>query len=125
MTMLPMSLPMNMGGMGVGMGLLNNAPNNMIPMMSPILAMKNKYVQQAMSPAMMLAQRPEFLQYLSPLAMLMKQSGNDVNPFSFLSPLTHLMGRNPTDNDLNFMQGVLPNLAGGGVTGGLLGQFFK
>jgi hypothetical protein len=40
------------------------------------------------------------------------------------------MGRNPTDNDLNFMQGVLPNLSnvgnmGGGVAGGLLGQLFK
>ena len=115
MTMLPMNNPIALGGSGIGssVGLLGmpNIPNNIFPMISPISALRNKYVQQAMSPAMMFAQRPELMQYVSPLAMLMKQTGGNIQPLSFLSPFMQLMGRNPTDNDLNFMQGVLPNLS--------------
>ena len=111
MTMLPMNLPISMGG----------NPMSGTPMGAMGLLMSN----------------PNIMQYASPFMMAMK---NKEARDRMMGILPMIMGRNPNNNDMGFLGGLFggANFGGGGMlshlfnqhggglsTGGLLGNLFN
>jgi len=113
MTMLPMNRPITMGG----------SPMGGMPMGGMGLLMSN----------------PNIMQYASPFMMAMK---NKEARDRMMGVLPMMMGRNPNNNDMGFLSGLLGggNFGGGGAlshifnnfqgggglsTGGLLGGLFN
>lgn len=46
----------------------------------------------AMSPAFALSQHPDFLKFLSPLAMMLSKKGGGMSPLGMISPAAGLLG---------------------------------